>query len=166
MTDFWSLIVQSNTFNFAILAIIIAVVCVKIDLPNVIEKIKEDIALAIENANYEKQSAEKELRKAKKLVKNTDQEIDEKINHAKKNAKLLSDEIKKNTELSIQHIKENVDRVIKAEEKKIHAELTYKTIQSSIELAKENIVAKLDGNIELHNEFIEKSIQELDKIEL
>ena len=79
MTDFWSLIVQSNTFNFAILAIIIAVVCVKIDLPNVIEKIKEDIALAIENANYEKQSAEKELRKAKKLVKNTDQEIDASI---------------------------------------------------------------------------------------
>ena len=166
MTDFWNLIVQSNTFNFAILAIIIAIVCVKIDLLNVIEKIKEDIALAIENANYEKQSTEKELRKTKKLVKNTDQEVDEKISHAKKSAKLLSDEIKKNTELSIQHIKENIYRVIKAEEKKVSAELTYKTIESSIELAKKNIIEMLNNNIELHNKFIEKSIQELDKIEL
>ena len=60
MVDFWNLIVQSNTFNFAILAIIIAIVCVKIDLPNVIEKIREEVSLAIENANSEKQSAEKE----------------------------------------------------------------------------------------------------------
>lgn len=166
MTDFWNLIVQSNTFNFAILAIIIAIVCIKIDLPNIIEKIRDEIALAIENANYEKQTAEKELRKTKKIVKNTDLEVNEKIDHAKKSAKLISDEIKKNTELSIQHIKDNIDRVIQAEEKKITAELTHNTIQSSVELAKKNIVDKLNNNIDLHNKFIEKSIQELDKIEL
>ncbi len=166
MVDFWNLIVQSNTFNFAILAIIIAIVCVKIDLPSVIEKIREEVSLAIENANSEKQSAEKELKKTKKLVKNTDLEVTEKLEHAKKNANLLSSEIKKNTDLAIQQIKENVDRIIQAEEKKINAGITQETIQSSIELAKRNIIDKLVSNPELHNEFIEKSIKELEKIEL
>lgn len=166
MVDFWNLIVQSNTFNFAILAIIIAIVCVKIDLPNVIEKIREEVSLAIENANSEKQSAEKELKRTKKLVKNTDQEVTEKIDHAKKNAKLLSNEIKKSTDLAIHQIKDNVDRVIQAEEKKIKAGITHETIQSSIELAKKNIIDKLESNPMLHNKFIEKSIKELEKIEL
>ena len=42
MAEFWNLLVQSNTFNFAILVIIIAVVFAKIDLPGIIEKIKKD----------------------------------------------------------------------------------------------------------------------------
>ena len=78
----------------------------------------------------------------------------------------LSNEIKKSTDLAIQQIKDNVDRVIQAEEKKIKAGITHETIQSSIELAKKNIIDKLESNPKLHNEFIEKSIKELEKVEL
>jgi len=166
MADFWNLIVQSNTFNFAILAIIIAIVCAKINMPKVIEDIRNEIASAIEKAIEKKKEAEKELKKTIKIVKNTDLEIQEKIANANQNAKLLSDEINKNSKITVQQIKDSVERIIKAEEKKLGAKLTNETIKNSIELAKENILQKLNEDINLHNSFIEKSIEELDKIKL
>ena len=136
MADFWNLIVQSNTFNFAILAIIIAIVCAKINMPKVIEDIRNEIASAIEKAIEEKKGAEKELKKTIKIVKNTDLEIQEKIANANQNAKLLSDEINKNSKITVQQIKDSVERIIKAEEKKSisvrrHIDFSFQSILES-----------------------------------
>lgn len=164
MAEFWNLIVQSNTFNFAILVIIIAVVFVKIDLPKIIEKIRNDAAFAIENAELEKKNAARELKTAKKNVKNTDSEVEEKLKNAEKSAGLLSDEIKKNTDIQLRQIKNNVLRVVQAEEKKLSTKLTQETISNSVKLAKEKILAKLAEDTHLHKKFIEDSIGELDKL--
>lgn len=164
MADFWNLIVQSNTFNFAILLIIIAVIFNKINLPVIIEKIRTQVASAIENAKLEKQNAEKELRSAKKAVKNTDNEVQDKLTSAKQTAENLTEQIAKNTEEQIKHIEENVLRVIAAEEKKMSTSLTQQTIEKSVAKAKENIVARLDKN--LHERFIEAAINEIDRVKL
>ncbi len=166
MAEFWNLIVQSNTFNFAILVIIIAVVFAKIDLPGIIEKIKNDVASAIENAKQEKENAENELKTAKKTAANTDNEVAEQLKTAENNAQNLSQGIMKNTELQVENIKSNILKVIKAEEKSLSAKLTQDTVNNSIELAKQNIINKLNENPDLHNKFIDDSINEIDRVQL
>ena len=149
MAEFWNLIVQSNTFNFAILVIIIAVVFAKIDLPGIIEKIKNDVARAIENAKQEKENAEKDLKTAQKTAANTDNEVAEQLKTAENNAQNLSQGIMKNTELQIENIKSNILKVINAEEKSLSAKLTQNTVNNSIELAKQNIINKPNENPDL-----------------
>ena len=166
MAEFWNLIVQSNTFNFAILVIIIAVVFAKIDLLGIIEKIKNDVARAIENAKQEKENAEKDLKTAQKTAANTDNEVAEQLKTAENNAQNLSQGIMKNTELQIENIKSNILKVINAEEKSLSAKLTQDTVNNSIELAKQNIINKLNENPDLHNKFIDDSINEIDRVQL
>ncbi len=166
MAEFWNLIVQSNTFNFAILVIIIAVVFAKIDLPGIIEKIKNDVARAIENAKQEKENAEKDLKTAQKTAANTDNEVAEQLKTAENNAQNLSQGIMKNTELQIENIKSNILKVINAEEKSLSAKLTQDTVNNSIELAKQNIINKLNENPDLHKKFIDDSINEIDRVQL
>ena len=159
MTNFWNIIVETNTFNFAILAIIIAVVLTKINIPELTEKIRKEIAKQIENAQLDKQNAQKEFKSAKRITKNTDNEVSEKLQGAKNNAKLLSDEIKKNTKEQVQSINANIERVISSEEKKMSAKLKSEAMKNAIELARQDITNKLD--IELHEKLIEQSIKEL-----
>ena len=131
MADLWNTIVQSNTFNFAILVIIIAAVFVKIDIAGIIEKIKNDAAFAIENAKSEKENAQKELITAQKTAANTDNEVKERLENAEKNLSL---------------------------------KLTQGAVVDSMELAKQNIETRL--NQELHEKFIDASLNELDKVKL
>lgn len=164
MAEFWEIIVKTNTFNFVILVIIFAVVCVKFNIPKVLENIKNDIATAINNAEQKKIVAEKELKKASKLVKNTDNEVQEKLKIAKKNAKTLVNDINKTTTQQIEHIQNNINRVIESEEKKATSELSSNTINSAIELAKNTIIENLKIDKTLHTKLIEKSIKELREI--
>ena len=72
----------------------------------------------------------------------------------------------KNTELQIENIKSNILKVINAEEKSLSAKLTQDTVNNSIELAKQNIINKLNENPDLHNKFIDDSINEIDRVQL
>ena len=161
MAEFWDIIVKTNTFNFAILMIIFAVIFVKLNVPQILENIKNDIASTINNALSEKDLAEKELRKATKLVKNTDNEVEEKLNIAKTNAKTLVNDINRTTNEQIKHIENNIARVIDSEEKKVSSELSIKTINSAIQLAKETIINNLKKDKNLHTKLLDKSIEEL-----
>lgn len=166
MTDFWNLIVESNTFNFAILVIILAVVFVKIDLPGIIEKIKNDVAKAIENAKKEKENAEIELKSAQKTAANTENEVARQLKAAEDNAQNLAQGIMKNTEAQMENIKSNILRVITAEEKNLSSKLTQEAVDNSIELAKQNIINKLNENKSLHEKFIDDSINEIGRVQL
>lgn len=166
MAEFWNIIVETNTFNFAILVVIFAILMVKLNVPSVLEKIKNDVASSIENARLEKSNAEKELKKTKKIVKNTDNEVQEKLDGAKLNAKTISNEINKTAKQQIEHIESNIERVLQSEEKRISQDLTDDTMQNAVELAKQTIVSNLNSDKNLHERFIQKSLDELSKVNL
>ena len=67
---------------------------------------------------------------------------------------------------AIFNIEKNIDKVVSIEEKKISNLLTEKTSLASIELAKQHIEKMLEQNPELHNKFIQNSIDELDKVKI
>ena len=61
LANFWNLIVESNTFNFAVLLIIFAVLFKKLNISSGVEKIKQDIINTINNAKNERENAKNKL---------------------------------------------------------------------------------------------------------
>ena len=57
--------------------------------------------------------------------------------------------------------KNNIERALTAEEKTISARLSKKTASTSSELAKRHIKSVLDAHPELHEKYINQSIEEL-----
>ena len=166
MAEFWNLIVESNTFNFAILVVIFAVLFAKINLPEVLSKLKADISNSIENAKKTKDDAIKSLKDAKKAAKNTDSEVQSLLDDANATAKNIADGIINNAKQQSKHITDNIERVVKSEEKKITAEIRTETVKKSINIASDDIINRLKTDESLQNKLIEESIKELDNINL
>mgnify|MGYP004647638701 FL=1 len=68
--------------------------------------------------------------------------------------------------MEISNIKNSVSRVMSIEEKKISNDLQKKTIEESILMAEKNIKRMLSENSDLHRQFIQESLDELDKVNL
>ena len=76
----------------------------------------------------------------------------------------IAKQISADTDEKVKLIEKNIERVIGAEEKTISAKMTEKTLNASVELAKRHIQGLLDGNPDLHNKFIDESIENLGRI--
>ena len=165
LANFWNTIVQTNTFNFAIL-VLIAIVFKKIKIGDILENLKEDIVKAIRKAEEEKSKASKDLSEAKKSIEHLDDEIKSALSDAASRANQIAEQILGNTQKEIGLIKSNIDKVITNEEKTISAKLTEKTAKASIALARNHIISVLENQPELHEKYINESINELDRIQL
>ena len=134
------------------------------NVANGVEKIKQGIINSINSAKEEQERAKEKLKNAEKLIENIDNDIAKQLEYASQRGEGLANQILANTEFKVQQIEKNAKRVIEAEEKTLSAEMTGKTLNSSIELAKRHIIATLENNPELHNKFIDESIENIDRI--
>lgn len=164
LANFWNIIVESNTFNFAILLLLFAILYKKLNVTNVVEKIKQGIINSINNVKEEQAKAKTRLAQAQKSIENIDEDIAKQLEEASQRAEGLANQILSNTNNKVQLIEKNVERVISAEEKTLSAQMTEKTLNASIELAKKHIISTLENNQDLHNKFIDESIQNIDRI--
>ena len=164
LANFWTIIVESNTFNFAILLLLFVILYKKLNVSGGIEKIKQDIINSINNAKEEKAKAENKLSQAQKSVENIDNDIAKQLEEASKRADGIASQILNNTNAKVQLIEKNIKRVISAEEKTLSAQITKKTLNTSIEIARKHIISVLENNHDLHNKFIDESIQNIDRI--
>lgn len=166
ITQLWDIILESNTFNFLILVVILAVVMQKMKFTDKIEKMKESIILKIEESQKAKEDAENKYHSAKEQILHLDDDIEAKINLAKQQAENVAKSIKKTTDRKLKQIEKNVQKVIEAEEKTIYTTLNDKTAEASVDMAEEYIIEKLAAEPELHDKYIEESIEELERVEL
>lgn len=164
--EIWDLIVKSNTFNFVLLVAIFCFIFKKIDISKILDKLQTDIVNTIENVKNNKNLAGIKLSKAKDSIKNLDKDIELQMEQANITAKSITDNIFQTAEKNIELINKNIDKVIATEEKTISSALTEKTAEAAILIAENHIVTTLRNRPELHNKYIEESIQELDRIEL
>lgn len=164
LVNFWNLIVKSNTFNFIVLILIFAILFKKINISSIIEKIRDEIVNTIENAKKEQENAKNKLSNAEKAIENIDDEIKQKLNEASKRAEDMSKQILDNTDLRLKLIEKNIERVVNAEEKTLSAKMTEKTLKTSVELAKKQIINMLESNPDMHNKYIDESIENLDRV--
>ena len=162
----WDIIVKSNTFNFAILLLIFAIIASKLNLGEKLEKLKQEIEKSIETAQLKKEEAAKILSQARFEVENLDEEVSKRITKANENAQTISAEILKEAGEKAKKFENGISRRIEAEEKTVSATLSKQTATAAIELAKLHIKKTLENNRELHKKFINESIEELDRINI
>lgn len=157
----WNFIVTSNFFNFVVMVLILAWIINKINLGDILEKAVSNIKNSIEKSESEKAAGEKELLSAQKSVENLASEIQEKLTAAENQAEKIAKNIIEETEQKVKNIQSNIERSVRAEEKTISARLSKKTATASAELAKQHIKAVLETHPELHEKYINQSIEEL-----
>ena len=145
---------------------LLAIVVKKLNLGASLDKSIEAVKNTISKSDAEKAQAQKNLDGAKALVEKLPHDIKNIEETAKDKVEVFKDKIEENTQKSIFNIEMNIDRVVSIEEKKISNLLTAKTSLASVELAKQHIEKLLDQNPELHNKFIQNSIDELDKVKI
>ena len=138
MANFWNLIVQSNTFNFIVMLVILGILWQKLNLSSAVEKMKSEIAL--------------------------DAEIKESLDKSKVLAQNVFDEIQTMAQKSVEKIEANVDKIIDNETRKVNTKLSNATADSAINLAKSRLKEMFDANPELHNKHINDAIETLDRI--
>ncbi len=161
IAQIWNTIVTSNFFNFVVMVLILAWIIKKFDLINKLENSKSKIKEVIKNSEQEKINAQNEFLETQKSVENLENEITASLQEAQKRADSIADSIKTQTENKVKKIKDNIIRVIQAEEKTISAKLSQKTAKASSEIAKAHIKSILQSHPELHEKYINQSIEEL-----
>lgn len=164
--DIWNLIVHSNTFNFIVMLLILGWLVSKFKIAESLDVLKNNIIDSIEKAKQEKIDAQKVLSSAQDEVKNLDSEIKSRLSQAEEHAKTVAQRIIDDTENKVKQIEANIERVVEAEEKTISSRLTGKTAKASIELAKNHITNLLKQHPELHDKYINDSINEIDRIKI
>ena len=166
LLDIWNFIVHSNTFNFIVMVLLLVWIVKKFNIKNALEVMKNNIIDSIEKSKQEKESASKTLNEANDAVKNLDSEINARITQAEEQGKNLAKQILTEADKKVKQIENNIERVVEAEEKTISSKLTSKTVKASVELSKNHIINLLKTNPELHEKFINESIEEIDRIKI
>lgn len=161
--EIYNLILHSNLLNFTIFLAIIILICKKFDIPAIIENMRAKIIKRIEESDITLKEAAANKEKAMNEVKNTAAEVENINSAAEVKAKALEEQVSQDTLVKIENIKNNTQKIIDSEEKSVRAILISNTGTRSVEAAKDNIISELEKNKELHNKFIEDSINELDK---
>lgn len=164
--NFWKLIVESNTFNFIVLLVILVIVMQKLKVSEAAAKLKDNIVNAIENAKNAKEKAKTYYDDAKSKIEHIEDEVSERLALATRQADNVADSISENTSRKVTQIEHNVEKVVEAEKKTLITELTDKTTKSSIILAEKYIKLRLDNEPELQDKYIEEGIEELDKVNI
>ena len=166
MLNFWNTIVETNTFNFIVLVAIFAVLYQKLDVSSKLEALKQNISDFIEKSKQEKENSEVYLKNAQNEVMNLDSEIKTKLDKATELAQNVFDEIHQMANKSIEKLEKNVDNVIENEARKINTKLTNETADSAIQLATQKLKEKFTQEPQLHTQYINESIETLDRINL
>lgn len=164
ISKIWNIIVESNTFNFIIFALIFVWVFKKIDLNGIINSLHQKIIKIINEAKKEHEDAQNDLFNAQKAVENLGEELISIVDDAHKSANVISEKILTEAKKQIKSIESNAQKVIDAEEKLLISKLTKNTSQASVEVAKVNIKNVLEQTPTLHEKYINESIDELDRL--
>lgn len=162
--EIWTLIVKSNAFNFLILLGLIIFAIKFFKVGNLIEKACLKVKETVENSDLEKENSKVELQKANETIKNIANEVKEIFDNAQKSAELMGEKILKDADLQAKSIEQNAKKVMEFESKKVALNLTQKTALASLEVAKNHIKNTLKEKPQYHNDFIQKSIDELDRL--
>lgn len=162
----WNIIVTSNTFNFAVMLIILGMIFKKFNIMQGLENSIQKVIDSIEKSKAEKKSAQEKLAAANDLIKNLDNEIADQLNTAQEQGEILHTNISKDAENRIANIENSIERIVSSEEKTVSTAIAKKTAAAAVSTAENHIKTILKTSPELHDRYIRESIEELDRIQL
>ena len=160
----WNIIVESNTLNFIIFVLLLGLIMKKVNIAGAISSLQQKIVKIIDDAKQEKSDALNALNQAEKAVENLGTELKEIVDDAQKSANVLGEKILNEAKKQVEDIENNAKKVIEAEEKLLISKLAKQTSQQSVEAAKSHITNVLSETPTLHEQYINESIDELDRL--
>ena len=161
-TSLFESILKTNIINFIIVISTLVWIFKKANLGALIQKLADDIRISVEKSSNNAQSAISQYKSTKKAVKDTPKLQEEIISQAKSNAQNIKEKIKQKTLYEKNELIKNIEKIISSQKEKYKKLTLDEVYLASIDLAKE-VQKRLDENT--HQKIIEKSIEELNKIE-
>jgi|GEM_PF-6885205 len=166
MSEFLDALLKSNIINFVITALLIAGVLYKLDITGKLKKNADEIKDYTLAAGNEKADAQKKL----DIINGKVQKLPELIDRIKKSTENSVKNYEKKVQEDIEETKldmsKNSQRILNLETNKFKNELIQLLSEKSVETARKNAIERLNENKELHNIYIDKAIEELDRINL
>ncbi len=157
---------ESNTINFIIMLVILGMIVRKIHLNDSFQSAADKIQNNIETSEKTKQNSQDNLVKSQKKMEELPNELAALEQTSAIKIKAFEDNIAITTQKTITDLTQSIKKVMAIEEKKLSNHIKEKTSQDSIDLAKTKIIDILRKNPDLHNQFIQQSLDELDKVKL
>ena len=166
MAHLWNLIVESHTLNFLVLAIILLFAFKKINLPEMISKLQQNIENDVNESNLAKSKSQEALKIAEEKMANVDKEVETIIEDTQKTAQIISKNIVSQADEQIKTIKNNASKVIENETNRTKKILSDITVKTSVKLLRKNLENKLKEDKNLHQIFIDEAITELEGLNI
>lgn len=157
---------KTNTINFLLMAAILYWIIKKMNISSSLKKGVDNVIDTIKNSEQEKKNSQNLVDSAAATMSKLPEQINEieKFNEQKTEA--FKKQLEETSNKTIENIKQNVEKVVAIEEKKISNHITSETVADSIEASKNNIIQMLKDKPNLKYKFIDKSLEELDRIQL
>ena len=148
--------------NFIIFALIIYAVMRQAVHPQaILEQIQTKIENDIKDSEIAKEESETKLDAVQKSAKNVKKEINNILKKSEENAQLVGAKILKEAENTALIVQENAEKVIENNVVLLKNDLLKRVSLASVEVAKTHIINELNNNQELHDKFINESIEAL-----
>ena len=106
--SFWDIILETNTFNFVILLIILAILYHILHVPKIVENLKDSIISSIENAKFEQADAVNRLKDAQNKYAKLGQEIKVREEEAKQKSNAIKSQILQDADSRIDAINKKI----------------------------------------------------------
>ena len=166
MSEFVNVLIQSNTLNFFIVLALIVFLIRKLNVSNKLQNIADEIKNYVNSSENEKTDAQNKLDIINGKIEKLPVVIERIKKSTENSIKNYENKIKEDLQEEKDDISNNAQRLFKLETKKFKNKLTNLLSEKSIELARENAIEQLNGNVELHNRYIDSAIDELNRINL
>ena len=159
--ELWTVIIQSNTFNFVVMVFLLAFILKITKITQKLENAQKKVGDTIDKSLETKEKSIIELKNADEKAKNIQDEISKIENEGAKNSKLLNEKINEETTKELDNIEKNTKKIIDYNNKQTISDLSKKTGLIALELAKSHIREVLSSKPEYHQKFVDESIEEI-----
>lgn len=159
-------IARTNLFNFIIFAGIIAFVIIRLDIIGSIDRGVEQVAESINDSEIAKTDSESNLQGMQEKVANLESEIEELVKQTEDNAKLVGEQIITTAHKTVENIQLNSEKLIETRISVVKNDIMKRASLASVEVARNHIINELTGNDDLHNKFIDESIEAINEVDL
>ena len=166
LLEIWNKILTSNLFNFVLMLVFLGWIIDKTNLGQKLEDGRKSIEDKITNAKMNKENAAKVLFETQEKGAEIDKEVFETIEKAERNAVIVGEKIIADAEKQSAEYGRTLQATIDSNIEKLRLNLTTKTAQQAIEMAKKHVEKQLEDDRELHIKYINESIDALRGINL
>ena len=162
--EIFKYILESNIINFLIMVWLLCILCKKFELSSILNKSVDAVEDYNEKSKCEKQNSVKKIKEAQDLMDKLPSQVEEIEKFTKQKTDVFKKQLEENTLKTIQKVENNIEKIKNIDEKKTSNAIMERSFYMSIEKAQSDIINMLKSDPNLHNKFIDESLNELEKI--